>query len=137
MPKKLLAPLCILLAALLLGGLWYFVSTKEYATWLPTEATITDVDINTHRRGGRSVRYFYRYSVDGAAYSGSDLFTTNTVAHRVGDTVPIWYHPHNTAKSTMSTNVDLHFIGPLFLAIPLMLGAYSVYARAEKRSKLQ
>ncbi len=129
LPKKFLVPLCILLLAAIIGGIWYFAGTEKYEDWQPTEAVVTDIEPYSKRKGGSSHRYFYEYSVDGVTYSGSELFTTKEIFYNIGDIIQVWYDPDEASRSAMTTNVDLNFIGPFFLAIPLMLGAYSTFSR--------
>ncbi len=139
MKKKVFVPLCILLIAIISGAIWYFIGTKKYDSWQSTNAIVANIDYYSKARGiggGSSHRYYYNYAVNGVNYSGTDMFSGRTASYTIGETIEVWVDPANPSKSIISKNVDLNFIAPIFLAIPLMLGAYSVFSKIDKKSKL-
>ncbi len=139
-PKKILVPICILIVAIMIGAVWYFSLKRQYQNYQPATATVTKFWVTHSSRtkaGSRSAYYHwqYQYSVNGAMYLGEDMYAGNSGKSNVGDTVTVWYDPNNPGNSTMNTNVSLNFVGPLFLAVPLMLGAYRFFLIQEKKRK--
>ncbi len=138
--KKYLIPLCILLLAIVIGAIWHFENYNKYKNFQSTTAIITYYRITFGARSrvgsGRTYHWYYSYSINGKEYSGYDKTGGKANETGIGSTVTVWYNPDNPMESTLNKSGFLNFISPLFLAIPLMLGTYTVFSRADKKSKL-
>ncbi len=141
MKKKIVVPVCVLVIAIVIGAVWYYLDYNKYSDYQQTTGIVTDYKV-TH--GARSKaggikeyhHFYYSYSVSDKDYSGYEKFTGSSNETGIGSEVPVWYNPDNPSESTLNTNGSLNFIVPIFLAIPLMLGTYTVFSRQEKKSKL-
>ena len=82
-------PILVLLLAAVGSALIHVTLTKQYENWVTAPGEITRVELYMgHRKlgSGKSQRIFYRYTVDGVTYEGSELFSGCTSLTKV--TIP-------------------------------------------------
>ncbi len=140
MKKKIVVPLCVFVLAIIIGAVWYCSHYNQYRNYQQTIGVVTDYKVTygaiSKVGSSRYYHFYYSYSVSGKAYSGYEKFTGSSGKTGVGSEIPVWYNPDNPSESTLNTNGSLNFIVPIFLAVPLMLGTYTVFSRQEKKSRL-
>ena len=120
--KKYRKLLLVLAAAVLVSGALQLALTAKYASWLPADGIITDIQLHrSYGKGHHSSRYsyeiYYRYTVEGREYSGVNAYSGRDTAHYAGESVTVWYDP------AAPDHGSFHPPGPgLWPMVPFIIG---------------
>ena len=109
---------CLFVAVILFIGV--LVGVIQYhslvSDMLPTQATITDIDLVIHYKGSNEQEIYVTYEVDGTVYE-RELETDTTISfsagrgadYSVGDTIDIFYDPQNPERIAAPRSVKVGY----------------------------
>lgn len=118
--NKAVRLLIVIAAAVASSVLLTAVKDREYSDWVPTEAVVTDWKTTDNVK---RIIYF-KYDVNGAEYTGQDVFGGNLPQESIGDIVTVWYDPEEPSRvmrSDVRPDAGLWTYAPFFLAVPFSL----------------
>jgi len=132
--SALLIPLLIIIAAAICSVIISTTKNNDYSKWLEAQATVIRWEELKHH----NTRVYFNYTVDGQAYSGSELFHDSPEnPYPAGSQKTVWYDPDDpTRVSFHKPNASLDSLAPFFIAVPLAL-AYFFSARVNRSEYVQ
>ena len=108
--------------------------------WQRTTGVVTGVQEyyssgGRYSSGGWHHRVYVTYPANGRSYNSSvDFSGYDTGVYKTGDECEILYNPNNVTACTIGeVNVNFNTYVPLFLAVPLFVGAVGVALGNKKR----
>ena len=116
-------PILVLLLAAVGSALIHVTLTKQYENWVTAPGEVTRIELlmgHSKHGSGKSQRIYYRYTVDGVSYEGSELFSGWDADCAEGDSAQIWYDPESPALSCYAKpGPGVAQFVPFIFAIPL------------------
>lgn len=127
----IIAPMVLLLAAVISSVIIYSVRTEQYKDWRPISGYVTGVD--DLRKFKTRIRY--TYMVKGIDYDSYDIFYDRymDVYPNAGNSVTVWYDPDKPElASYYEPTPGLDPYAPFFVTLPLSVAVYFSLARRKQ-----
>ncbi len=144
--KKSLA--AILFCIILFGSIvvFFIISKVQYDRLVSgmqsLEATIVDIDFDSHVRGPDEQEIYIEYEVNGITYS-RELKTDTTISfaagrgahYSVGDKIPIFYDPQNPEIIASPRSVSVGYFWLIFALFSLSVVLFALWWMIKSRRK--
>ena len=138
--RKILIPALILILSVAAFLYLYIARAAQFKDWVSTTGVILHIEKSEHygrrlvHEGGFCI--YYSYKVNGASYSGLDMYTEGNMTYAEGDPADVWYDPADPFKSSFrKPGQFIDTYAPFIFGIPLAVYAFLRLRRRELKQQ--